>query len=90
MDIIFIVAVPFFLAFILSLMHVFKKIVFFENLLSIMGLLIPFLILVSTFSTISSGDTISYNIGGWSPFLGITLEIDSLTFFFSFISLALL
>jgi multicomponent Na+:H+ antiporter subunit D len=90
MDIIFIVAVPFFLAFILSLMHVFKKIVFFENLLSILGLLIPFLILISTFPTISSGDTISYNIGGWSPFLGITLEIDSLSFFFSFISLALL
>ena len=90
MDIIFIVAVPFFLAFILSLMHVFKKIIFFENLLSILGLLIPFLILISTFPTISSGDTISYNIGGWSPFLGITLEIDSLTFFFSFISLALL
>jgi len=90
MDIIFIVAVPFFLAFILSLMHVFKKIIFFENLLSILGLLIPFLILISTFPTISSGDTISYNIGGWSPFLGITLEIDSLSFFFSFISLALL
>ena len=90
MDIIFIIAVPFFLAFILSLMHVFKKIVFFENLLSIMGLLIPFLILVSTFPAISSGDTVSYNIGGWSPFLGITLEIDSLSFFFSFISLALL
>jgi len=90
MDIIFIVAVPFFLAFILSLMHVFKKIIFFENLLSILGLLIPFLVLISTFPTVSSGNTISYNIGGWSPFLGITLEIDSLTFFFSFISLALL
>ncbi|MCK4247057.1 MAG: hypothetical protein KAX04_00800 [Methanomicrobia archaeon] len=93
MDIIFIVVVPLFLSFVVSLMHAlsrYKKLVFFENFLSIIGLLIPFLILMSTFPVIASGDTITYNVGGWNPFLGIALEMDSLTFFFSFISLALL
>ena len=90
MDIIFIVIIPFFVSFILSLMRVFRRNIFFENFLSITGILIPFLVSVSTFSAVRSGEIITCNIGGWSPFLGITLKMDALSFFFSFLSLTLL
>ena len=64
--------------------------VFLENLLSVLGLVTPFLIVLSTFSEVSSGEIITYTMGGRSPLLGIVLEMDSLTFFFSFVSLSLL
>ncbi len=93
MDIIFIIVVPLLLSFILSLLRIlprFEKETFLENILSILGLVLPLVVLIRIFPSINSEDTIVYSIGEKGALLGINLEMDSLSFFFSSISLVLL
>jgi multicomponent Na+:H+ antiporter subunit D len=90
MNIVFIVLVPLVLAFIVSLVHAVARSAPLETLLAVLGSVVPFLVLMTTYPTVASGEPIRYALGGWSPFVGIILEMDSLSFFFSFLSLSLL
>jgi multicomponent Na+:H+ antiporter subunit D len=51
-----------------------------RNLLSISGMTVLSLLLLSCAPTIVSGNSYTYHLGGWSPFLGIALQLDALSF----------
>ncbi|MBU7016439.1 MAG: hypothetical protein HXS44_02945 [Theionarchaea archaeon] len=51
-----------------------------RNILSISGMTVLSLLLLSCAPAILSGNSYTYHLGGWSPFLGITLQLDALSF----------
>ena len=83
--VIFMVVTPLVTAFLLSMTAVPHKVVHktlerIRILLSISGFSILFALLFLAAPAVLSGETLYYNLGGWSPFLGVALQLDALSF----------
>ncbi|MBU0687340.1 MAG: NADH-quinone oxidoreductase subunit M [Candidatus Margulisbacteria bacterium] len=85
---ILIITIPLFGAFLTHLTK-YTKIKRGAELVAFICLLLSLLLLLSMGSSILSGEKITYNLGGWRAPLGISLQVDGLSFFFAALTLGI-
>ena len=88
---IFMVITPLVTAFVLSITAIPQRIshtvlMRIRTLLSISGMTLLSVLLLMSAPSILSGEVLTYHLGGWSPFLGIALQLDALSFIVAAIS----
>ena len=88
---IFMIITPLVTAFMLSMTAIPQRVshtvlMRIRTLLSISGMTVVSVLLFMSAPSILSGEVLTYHLGGWSPFLGIALQLDALSFIVAVIS----
>lgn len=91
MNIVFLVATPLMTAFLLSVTAVPHKVKYttlkrVRIFLSVCGLVTLWVLLAVLAPGVLSGEIYTYTLGGWSPFLGVALMLDALSYVIAVIS----